>query len=134
MTVSSRGGALPKAMESAAPTVTIEVTIERIAVSIFLPKTFDIASPSCAARAVAIKSANKPQRTNRFQIGPDRPRPLSGWSLAPARGFGEAPRLNLKLSSPYPVTGEFLNNIRIHGLGIGYIQFALRNRAIALLG
>src|ERR1700694_1160528 len=113
-------------MENAVPIV----TIERIAVSSFLPKIFDIASPSCAARAVPINLQIKPQG----QIGPNRSRPLSCWSLAPAPRFEEAPRLQLKLSSPYPVTGEFLNNIRIHGLGIGYIQFALRDRAIALLG
>src|SRR3984957_17832437 len=34
----------------------------------------------------------------------------------------------------YPVTREFLNDIRIHGLGVVYIQFALGNRAVALLG
>src|SRR5438445_3231969 len=36
--------------------------------------------------------------------------------------------------STYPVTCEFLDDIRVHRLGIGYIQIALGNRAIPLLG
>src|ERR1700733_2273058 len=49
-------------------------------------------------------------------------------------GVQELRPFTAKLSSMHPVTGEFLDNIRNHGLGIGNIQFALRNRAIALLG
>ena len=33
-----------------------------------------------------------------------------------------------------PVTRKFLDNIRVHGFRIGYIQFALGNRAVVLLG
>src|SRR5205823_3060704 len=40
----------------------------------------------------------------------------------------------LKLWSTYPVVREFLNDIRIHRLGIGDIQIALRSQAVALLG
>src|SRR5262249_37457737 len=39
-----------------------------------------------------------------------------------------------QISLAYPVTVEFLDDIRVHGLGIGYIQIALRNRAAALPG
>src|SRR6202044_943614 len=42
--------------------------------------------------------------------------------------------VSLKLLSMYPVTREFLNDIWIHGFGVVYIQFALGNRAVTLLG
>src|SRR5580693_7612336 len=38
------------------------------------------------------------------------------------------------MSSTDPVTREFLDNIRVHGFRVGYIQFALGNRAVVLLG
>src|SRR6185437_4763351 len=55
-------------------------------------------------------------------------------SLAPARSSRQALVLPVQFRSIYPVTGVFLDDIRIHGLGIGDIEIALRNRAVALLG
>src|ERR1700730_3354299 len=52
---------------------------------------------------------------------------------APPR-FEGTPGLYLKLSSLSPVIREFLRDIRIHRLGVVYIQVAFRNRAVALLG
>src|SRR5207248_11178025 len=53
---------------------------------------------------------------------------------APVPGFEQVPAPPLKLLSIYPVTGEFLSNIRVHGLGIGDIQFTLRDSPAALFG
>src|ERR1700674_3937014 len=53
--------------------------------------------------------------------------------MTPPKGSRDA-GLHLKLLSLYPVIGEFLRNIRVHGLGVVYIQIASRNRAVALLG
>src|SRR5450631_4314778 len=109
--------------ESAAPIVRIDSSAPKF----LRPNTFDIAGPSCATSAIANNLRSLPRA-----IGSRLPRLLS---LAPAarfdcgRGFTD-----LKSFSAHPVACEFFHNIRIHGLGIGYIQFALRNRAIALLG
>ena len=34
----------------------------------------------------------------------------------------------------YPVTCEFLHDVRVHGLGIGNVNIAFRNGTVALLG
>src|ERR1700761_3167043 len=44
------------------------------------------------------------------------------------------PATATQINLPYPVTVELLDDVGVHGLGIGYIHIALGNRAIPLLG
>src|ERR1700761_4436973 len=57
---------------------------------------------------------------------------VSPWRLPKDRGKRRF--LQLKFWSIYPVAGEFLDDIRIHGLGVGDIHIAFGGRAVALLG
>src|SRR5246127_3519998 len=110
--------------ESAAPMV----RIERIALRFRVPNNFVIASPSYrdVARFPNILmtiAAENGRDQNNLPICLRRLPP--GSRIAPAQ---------TQISLAYPVTVELLDDIRVHGLGIGYIQIALGNRAAALLG
>src|ERR1700753_1938371 len=56
----------------------------------------------------------------------------SPWHFPEVRG--KRLSFQLKFWSIYPVADEFLDDIRIHGLGVGDIHLAFRRRAVALLG
>src|SRR2546429_353034 len=117
---------MPK--ESAAPIVMIESTAKRF----FLPDIFNMVSPSSATCAVSI-ILRISHGINWSRNSRGRGYPLVCVARRP-RGSGPGPRKELKFLSAHSVIVEFLDNIRVHRLGVGNIQIALRNRAIALLG
>ena len=111
---------MPMANDSAAPIV----TIERIAVRLLLPgqsSTLPVPpAPSARFKYICKWPRNCQSR-------------LSSICLGRRPGFEGRQSFNSNTST-HPVTREFLDNIRIHRLGVGYIEFAFRNRAVALLG
>src|SRR6476620_2684365 len=123
VTVSSPARAVAAANVNAAPIV----TAERIAVSFCFAKMSNIASPSCAVHAAPNQFAN---------TAAGHPFPAHTIRLVWATGLRvrRQRRRRGPESSLHPVIGEFLDNVRIHRLGIGDVQLALRNRTVALLG
>src|ERR1700747_3121428 len=54
--------------------------------------------------------------------------------LRPLPRGSRLPETATRFNLPYPVTVELLDDVGVHGLGIGYIHIALGNRACPLLG
>ena len=98
--------------------------VEKSAVRFLLPDMFDIASVSCGPVRGFNGFAYQP-RARSIAAAPA----LFGLPGGSKRGRP----LNPRGCSMDPVTRKFLDNIRVHGFRIGYIQFALGNRAVVFL-